>query len=53
MSLSFVFVLIPTICYGGASIVYGMQRNWPMSVVYLGYMVANLGLLALDRIMSK
>jgi hypothetical protein len=46
-------IAIPTACYAIASVAYGIQRNWPMSVVYFGYALANCGLLALDRMMSK
>jgi hypothetical protein len=46
-------IVIPTICYALASVAYGIQANWPMSVVYAGYAFANTGLLWLDRLMSK
>jgi hypothetical protein len=29
MSWSFWLILVPTICYGLAAVVYGLQRNWP------------------------
>jgi hypothetical protein len=48
VSWSFWLILIPTLCYSGAAVVYGSQRNWPLVVVYSGYAWANLGLLALD-----
>ncbi len=53
MSWSFWLLIVPTVCYAGESVAYGIQRNWPMAVVYFGYSVANCGLLALDRIMAK
>ena len=53
MSLSFWFVLIPTACYAGASIYYGLAKNWPLAIVYSGYAWANVGLLWLDRLMAK
>ena len=48
MSLSFWLVLIPTLCYGTAAVVYAGARNWPLAIVYAGYAFANVGLLALD-----
>lgn len=48
MSWSFWLILIPTGCYLAASVSYGLQRNWPLAVVYAGYAFANTGLLALD-----
>jgi hypothetical protein len=48
VSWSFWLLLCPTICYGLASVVYGMQRNWAMAIVYLGYFIGNIGLLAVD-----
>jgi hypothetical protein len=53
VSWSFWLLLIPTICYALAAGVYAFGRNWPMAVVYVGYSLANCGLLALDRIMAK
>lgn len=53
MSWSFWLLLVPTLCYALASVSYGLQRSWPMAVVYFGYALANCGLLALDRIMAK
>ena len=48
MSWSFWLLLVPTIAYLAASMVYGSRGNWPMAVVYGGYFAANIGLLALD-----
>jgi hypothetical protein len=53
VSWSFWLVLIPTACYTLAAAVYGVNGNWPMSVVYSGYAWANTGLLALDLAMAK
>ena len=53
MSWSFWLILIPTLCYSGTAVAYGMQKNWPMVIVYSGYAWANVGLLWLDRIMGK
>jgi hypothetical protein len=46
--VTFALILIPTLCYGIASLTYAWQRNWPLAVVYAGYAFANTGLLALD-----
>jgi hypothetical protein len=53
MSWSFCLLLIPTISYLLAAMVYASQRNWPLAIVYWHYMGANVGLLWLDRVMSK
>jgi hypothetical protein len=53
VSWSFWLVLIPTACYTLAAAVYGVNGNWPMSVVYAGYSFANCGLLALDVMQAK
>jgi hypothetical protein len=49
----FLLILVPTACYGLAAVLYGLQRNWPMVIVYSGYAFANTGLLMLDRMMNK
>jgi hypothetical protein len=48
VSWSFWLIAVPTLCYAAASVSYGLQKNWPLAVVYAGYCFANLGLLALD-----
>jgi hypothetical protein len=48
MNWTFYLILIPTISYFLAGMVYTFQKNWPLAVVYAGYCFANLGLLALD-----
>jgi hypothetical protein len=53
MSWSFWLILLPTLCYGAASVAYGIHGKWPMAVVYAGYCFANTGLLALDLGMAK
>lgn len=53
MNLSFLFILIPTLCYAGAATVYAFKHNWPLVIVYSGYAWANLGLLWLDRLMNR
>jgi hypothetical protein len=47
--MTFALVLIPTACYGLASIIYAVKGNAALGVVYFGYMIANCGLLAIDR----
>jgi hypothetical protein len=47
--MTFALILVPTICYGLAAALYGAKGNWPLTVVYLGYSVANVGLLVIDR----
>lgn len=53
MSWSFWLLLVPTVCYGLAAVVYGLQGSYPMSVVYTGYAFANCGLIWLDRLLTK
>jgi hypothetical protein len=53
MALSFVFLLVPTLCYAGAAVAYGIQRNYPLMIVYSGYAWANVGLMWLDRVLAK
>ena len=49
MSATAILVIIPTLCYAGAAVLYFMKDNHPMAVTYAGYAVANLGLLAMDK----
>jgi hypothetical protein len=51
--VSFALILIPTLCYAGAAVMYGLQKNWALAITYSGYMWANCGLLWLDRMMAK
>jgi hypothetical protein len=53
VSWSFWLILAPTICYAAAAVVYGLQKNWPLMIVYYHYAGANIGLLWLDRVMAK
>jgi hypothetical protein len=53
MSGPFLLIGVPTACYGIAALMYAMQKNWPMVIVYSGYAWANVGLLWLDRLMAK
>jgi hypothetical protein len=46
-------VIIPGLCYVAASVAYGLQKNWALSVTYFGYFVGNCGLLMLDRMLAK
>jgi hypothetical protein len=41
-------IAIPTICYGGAAVAYGIQRDWPSVVIFTGYAIANCGFLAIE-----
>lgn len=50
MSFTFLFILIPTICYGAASFLYALTGKYPLAVTYAGYAFANIGLLWLDRL---
>lgn len=46
-------VIIPGLCYLLASLVYASQKNLPLSVVYFGYFIGNVGLLWLDLTLKK
>jgi hypothetical protein len=48
-----VLVIIPGICYALASVLYGREGNWPLSVVYAGYFIGNCGLLWLDLTLKR
>lgn len=41
------FVLASTMLYLGAAIAFAYSRQWQMSLVYVGYTLANLGVLHL------
>jgi hypothetical protein len=47
--MTFVLILLPTLCYGAASALYVAKGDWQLGVVYAGYSVANIGLLVIDR----
>jgi hypothetical protein len=53
MRWSFWLLLVPTVAYGLAAVVYGLQRNWPLMIVYYHYAGANIGLLWLDLQLSR
>jgi hypothetical protein len=38
-------LLICTLCYIATSAGFAMEKNWPMSAIFLGYSGANLGFL--------
>ena len=46
-------IIVPGLCYFLASILYANQSNWPLSIVYLGYSIGNVGLWMLDRMLVK
>ncbi len=50
MNITFWLVLIPTLCYAGAMLMYFWKGDAPMAIVYSGYAWANVGLLWLDWI---
>lgn len=41
-------IIVPTLCYAGASGMYLWQKNWPLAITYFGYAFANIGLLWMD-----
>jgi hypothetical protein len=45
---SFWLVLLPTVCYAGAAVSYGIHRDWPSVVIFAGYAIANCGFLAIE-----
>jgi hypothetical protein len=47
--MTFALILVPTICYGIAGVMYAAKGSWPLAIVYAGYSAANIGLLLLDR----
>lgn len=53
MNWPFLLVLIPTLCYSGAAVAYGLQGNWSMTVVFSGYAWANCGFLAIELMRAK
>ena len=48
MTATTALIVVPTLCYSLAALMYGWQRNWPLVIVYSGYAFANCGLLMLD-----
>jgi hypothetical protein len=51
--MTFLFILVPTVCYAAAAAVYAWKGNYPLAITYSGYAWANVGLLWLDRLMVK
>ena len=43
--MTFVPLLICTICYGWTAVGFCMQGNYPMSAVFAGYMFSNFAFL--------
>jgi hypothetical protein len=41
-------IAIPTLCYAGTAVAYGVQRDWPSAVIFTGYALANTGFLAIE-----
>jgi uncharacterized protein involved in cysteine biosynthesis len=48
MSYTALLIVIPTICYSVAAILYFLKNNPALGTTYVGYALANLGLLAID-----
>lgn len=53
MTFTALLLAVPMLCYGIAAVAYGVQGNWALAVVYTGYALANVGLIALDIGMTK
>jgi hypothetical protein len=45
---TFALILVPTLCYAGAMVMYLLKGDYALALVYSGYSWANLGLLWLD-----
>jgi hypothetical protein len=45
---SFGLILIPTVCYAGTAVAYGIRNDWPQAVIFAGYALANCGFLAIE-----
>lgn len=48
MSWSFWLILIPTLCYAGTAVAYGIRKDWPQATIFTGYALANCGFLAIE-----
>lgn len=44
-----VLLLIVTSIYFWVAIIFGWQGNWAMTIVYFGYGLANIGLMAVSQ----
>lgn len=53
MTWTAAMIAIPLVCYLGAAVAYGIQGNWPLCIVYGGYSFSQVGLLWLDRLLTK
>lgn len=45
MTLGDWLVAVVTLLYIGAAIAYGHERHWPNVVVFVGYAIANVGVI--------
>lgn len=48
VSWSFALILLPTLCYAGAAVAYGIRGDWYSVVIFSGYAWANCGFLAIE-----
>lgn len=46
-------ITIPGLCYLAAAVVYGLQRQWPLSITFAGYCLGNVGLWLADNMLAK
>ena len=53
MSVTLALILVPTLCYASAALIYLHQANWPLAIAYSGYAWANLGLMWVDVMLKK
>jgi hypothetical protein len=48
MSWPLLLIAVPTLCYAGAAVAYGLRQEWPNVVIFTGYALANCGFLAVE-----
>jgi len=48
VSWTFALILVPTLCYASASVIYFIRGDSSLGITYSGYAWANVGLLWLD-----
>jgi hypothetical protein len=53
MNWPLLFIAIPTACYAGTAVAYGIRRDWPNVVIFVGYALANTGFLAIELLKTK
>lgn len=53
MSWAFLLIAIPTACYLGAAVAYGIRGEWPNAIIFSGYFWANCGFLAIELMRAK